>query len=106
MYWKPPFFSPMLPNYGFFVTILKNPSTGSGDNAIGGSLEIPLSTLVPETGNSFEKARLKMHKILNGIKDTRWKKKIKGNCEGGLGWHGGVGKDWVPLRTPERAVAN
>ncbi|GIY98795.1 hypothetical protein CEXT_123251 [Caerostris extrusa] len=41
------------------------------DNAIEGSLEIPLSALVPETGNSFERNRLKMHKILNGIKDAR-----------------------------------
>ncbi|GIY76450.1 hypothetical protein CEXT_699851 [Caerostris extrusa] len=99
----------MLPNYGFFVTILKNPSTELGKSSRGlislsevhhdtsarfhppnphftpqvcpllrlgkasplsampstlkdqgtmsieGSLEIPLSALVPETGNSFKR---------------------------------------------------
>ncbi|GIY98789.1 hypothetical protein CEXT_123201 [Caerostris extrusa] len=47
-----------------------------------------------------------MHKILNGIKDTRWKKKIKGNLGGrDLGWHEGVGINWVPLGTPERGCS-
>ncbi|GIY81073.1 hypothetical protein CDAR_417531 [Caerostris darwini] len=31
------------------------PLKDQGDNAIEGSLEIPLSTLVPETGNSFKR---------------------------------------------------